>query len=152
MMTPFTRMPLTSCPYKSKYVNEWDRAMKRYMANTLSWANKSLMESHKFADTHPDIIDNDKEFKVKMDVSHFSPDELKVTFRDGYLQVEGNHEEKSDKYGTIQRSFVRKYSLPPNFNEDDSVCEISKDGVLTVGVAKLAIGEKKGKNIPIKFK
>lgn len=154
MMNPMYRYQ--QCPFlnnnRGRYMNDWDRAMNREMANTLCWANKSLTDSHKFGEVHPEIIDNKKEFKVRMDVSHFSPDELKVTFNDNYLQVEGKHEEKTDKYGTIERSFIRKYPLPPNFNEEDAISEISRDGVLTVGGPKLAAGEKKGRNIPIKFK
>uniref|UniRef100_A0A0K0EW33 Protein lethal(2)essential for life (inferred by orthology to a D. melanogaster protein) n=1 Tax=Strongyloides venezuelensis TaxID=75913 RepID=A0A0K0EW33_STRVS len=152
MMRPYySRVPLSYCPYRGRYVNEWDHAMERHMANTMSWANKSLTDTHKFAETSPEVVNNDMEFKVRMDVSHFSPDELHVSVNDGFLQIEGNHEEKTDKYGTIQRNFVRKYTLPKGMDEDNIVSEISKNGVLTVGGTKGNFA-KKGKNVPITFK
>uniref|UniRef100_A0A0N5CC31 SHSP domain-containing protein n=1 Tax=Strongyloides papillosus TaxID=174720 RepID=A0A0N5CC31_STREA len=155
-LTPYNRNPMvnTVAPWGG-YFNEFDRLdrdMNRMMMNTMNWANKTLNETHRFGELCPEVVDNDKEFKVKMDVSHFNPNELKVTVKDNYLQVEGDHEEKSDKYGTIKRSFVRKYALPKGLNEENVKSELTKDGMLTVGGSKLALEEKKGKNVPIEFK
>lgn len=106
-MTPYYRDPFQSSllPFGGRglfgEMDRFDRTMDRMMANTMDWANKTLTESHLFAEPCPEVVDNDKEFKVKMDVSHFAPNELKVCVKDNYLQVEGKHEEKTDKYGTV---------------------------------------------------
>ncbi|CEF70453.1 Protein lethal(2)essential for life [Strongyloides ratti] len=148
-MSPFSRDPFFS-PFSGmrRFFDEMDRAM---MENRY-WVNKSLTETHKFAEPCPEVINNDKEFRIKMDVSHFAPNELKVTVKDNFLQVEGKHEEKSDNYGTIQRMFVRKYGLPEGLKEENVTSELSKEGILTVGGSKLAIEADKAKNVPITYK
>uniref|UniRef100_A0A0K0ECL3 SHSP domain-containing protein n=1 Tax=Strongyloides stercoralis TaxID=6248 RepID=A0A0K0ECL3_STRER len=149
-LTHFMRDPFFSSSLREarKLCDEFDRA---FMFPPY-WADKTLSEAHKFAEPSSEIINNEKEFKVKMDVSHFSPEELKVTVKDKCLQVEGRHEEKTDKFGTIQRSFVRRYILPPNVKEENVVSELNKEGILTIGGSKLAVEEDKVKNIPIEFK
>uniref|UniRef100_A0A0K0E9D3 SHSP domain-containing protein n=1 Tax=Strongyloides stercoralis TaxID=6248 RepID=A0A0K0E9D3_STRER len=148
-LRPFIRDPFAGMALREarKMYDDLDHAfmMPRY------WCEKSLTDSHKFGQGCPEVVDNDKEFKVKMDVSHFTPEELKVTVRDKYLQVEGKHEEKSDEYGTIERSFVRKYALPSDMKEDDVTSELNKDGILTVGGVKSKAGEDKVKEISIKL-
>lgn len=98
-LTHFIRDPFMSSTLREarRMCDEFDRAfmMPPY------WLNKTLSETHKFGQPSSEIIDNEKEFKVKMDVSHFAPEELKVTVKDKCLQVEGHHEEKSDQYGTV---------------------------------------------------
>uniref|UniRef100_A0A0N5A675 SHSP domain-containing protein n=1 Tax=Parastrongyloides trichosuri TaxID=131310 RepID=A0A0N5A675_PARTI len=147
-MTPFVDSTLSLNPFRE--TRRWFDDMDRALMSSRYWANKTLAEAQKFAEPCPEIIDNDKEFKIKMDVSHFAPNELKVNVKDNMLQIEGQHEEKSDQYGTIQRMFVRKYTLPKGVREDNVKSELSKDGMLTVGANKLAI--EGAKTIPIEFK
>ncbi|KAM7356051.1 heat shock protein 27-like [Cochliomyia hominivorax] len=71
-------------------------------------------------------------FQVCMDVSQFKPSELTVKTVDNIVIVEGKHEEREDEHGLIQRHFVRKYSLPKDYDPKDVVSTISSDGVLTV--------------------
>uniref|UniRef100_A0A0N5BKS0 SHSP domain-containing protein n=1 Tax=Strongyloides papillosus TaxID=174720 RepID=A0A0N5BKS0_STREA len=148
-LTPFMRDPFLASSMKQarKLYDEMDRA---FMMPTL-WMDKSLTDSHKFAQC-PEIINNAKEFKVKMDVSHFTPEELKVSVKNNFLQVEGKHEEKSDDYGTIERSFIRRYALPEGLKEEDVTSELNKDGILTVGGTKMAVEDEKTKEVPIQIK
>ncbi|OWR44133.1 small heat shock protein [Danaus plexippus plexippus] len=44
--------------------------------------------------------DKDK-FQVNLDVQHFKPEEITVKTADGYIVVEGKHEEKKDEHGFI---------------------------------------------------
>uniref|UniRef100_A0A0N5B287 SHSP domain-containing protein n=1 Tax=Strongyloides papillosus TaxID=174720 RepID=A0A0N5B287_STREA len=163
-MTPFTaRDPLSMCPlgYGGLGLNNrgglFDdiNRLERRMMNDLRMAerqvNNVLNEVGELDDALPEVVNNDKEFKVKMDVSHYGPEELKVTVKDNYLQVEGNHEEKNDKYGTIKRSFVRKFALPKGLTEENVKSELTKDGFLTVGGNKLAL-EDNVKTVPIEYK
>lgn len=71
-------------------------------------------------------------FQVCMDVSQFKPNELTVKTVDKTVIVEGKHEEREDNHGMIQRHFVRKYTLPKDYDPKDVVSTISSDGVLTV--------------------
>ncbi|XP_068139886.1 heat shock protein 27 [Drosophila tropicalis] len=71
-------------------------------------------------------------FQVCMDVSQFKPNELSVKVVDKTVVVEGKHEEREDGHGLIQRHFVRKYTLPKDFDPNDVVSTVSSDGVLTL--------------------
>lgn len=75
--------------------------------------------------------DEDK-FQVCVDVQHFAPDEITVKTADGFLIIEGKHEERQDEHGFVSRSFVRKYSLPEGVKPELLVSKLSSDGVLTV--------------------
>uniref|UniRef100_A0A0N4Z1F3 SHSP domain-containing protein n=1 Tax=Parastrongyloides trichosuri TaxID=131310 RepID=A0A0N4Z1F3_PARTI len=147
-MTPFLDTAVAYSPFTD--ARRWFDDIDRALMSSRYWANKSLAEAQRFGEACPEVVDNEKEFKIKMDVSHFAPNELKVNVKDNMLQIEGQHEEKSDKHGTIQRMFVRKYKLPKGVREDNVKSELSKDGVLTVGANKLAI--EGAKSIPIEFK
>ncbi|CAG9796299.1 unnamed protein product [Diatraea saccharalis] len=87
----------------------------------------------------------DKEkFQVNLDVQHFSPDEITVKTADGFLVVEGHHEEKQDEHGYVSRQFKRRYQLPEGCNLDAVESRLSSDGVLTVTapLARPAINER----------
>nr|ABL06941.1 25 kDa small heat shock protein [Sarcophaga crassipalpis] len=71
-------------------------------------------------------------FQVCMDVSQFKPSELTVKTVDNAVVIEGKHEEREDEHGLIQRHFVRKYTLPKDYDPKDVISTISSDGVLTV--------------------
>ena len=56
-------------------------------------------------------------FEFTLDVSHYLPEELKVTVSDNVLSVEGRHEAKEasgPNSSTSVRQFSRKWTLPPD--------------------------------------
>uniref|UniRef100_A0AC35UCS3 SHSP domain-containing protein n=1 Tax=Rhabditophanes sp. KR3021 TaxID=114890 RepID=A0AC35UCS3_9BILA len=126
---------------------EFDRAFARPYYN-----DKPLSESQKFAEGQEEVVVTDNSFTFNIDVSHFEPSDLKVNIVDGNVVVEGKHDEKTDKYGTICRSFTRKYALPKTFTEEDVTSELSKDGILTVKGVKMTAEDAKVRNIPIQTK
>ncbi|XP_037935882.1 heat shock protein 27 [Teleopsis dalmanni] len=71
-------------------------------------------------------------FQVCIDTSSFKPNELTVKTLDNTVVIEGKHEEREDGHGLIQRHFVRKYTLPKDYDPKDVVSTISSDGVLTI--------------------
>lgn len=75
--------------------------------------------------------DKDK-FQVNLDVQHFTPDEISVKTVDGYIVVEGKHEEKKDQHGFISRQFTRRYALPEGCTPETVESRLSSDGVLSV--------------------
>uniref|UniRef100_A0A914Y9L7 SHSP domain-containing protein n=1 Tax=Panagrolaimus superbus TaxID=310955 RepID=A0A914Y9L7_9BILA len=116
------------------------------------WADKTLLDGHRFADGVGEVVDSDETFKIELDVSHFRPEELKVNVVENELVVEGKHEEKTDKYGKIERNFIRKYKLPANMKPEDVTSELSKEGILTVSSIKKQVEDSKVRNIPIQTK
>ncbi|VVC99448.1 protein lethal(2)essential for life-like [Leptidea sinapis] len=78
-------------------------------------------------------IKSDKEkFQINLDVHHFAPEEISVKTADGYIVVEGKHEEKKDQHGYISRQFTRRYALPEGCVPENVESKLSSDGVLSV--------------------
>ena len=89
-----------------------------------------------------DISEDDKEYRIKAELSEVKKEDVKVTAEEGTLTIMGERkfekEEKGKKYHRVERSygsFVRNFSLP----DDASPAKVSaefKDGVLTVHMVK----------------
>ncbi|XP_038559583.1 heat shock protein beta-1 [Micropterus salmoides] len=71
-------------------------------------------------------------WRVSLDVAHFSPSEISLSVRDGFLEIRGKHEERPDEHGFIARCFTRKYRLPAEIDATKIVSTLSVDGILTV--------------------
>jgi len=70
---------------------------------------------------------SDQNFRVQLDVSQFTPDEVKVRVLGRELIIEGSHEERRDDHGYISRSFTRRYTLPEDLDEMKVTCQMSRD-------------------------
>lgn len=82
-------------------------------------------------------VQNDKKnFAVNLDVQQFKPDEISVKVADGYIVVDGKHEERNDEHGFISRQFTRRYKIPENVDPSAITSTLSSDGVLSVGAPK----------------
>ncbi|EQD44894.1 Heat shock protein Hsp20 domain protein, partial [mine drainage metagenome] len=99
------------------------------------------------------ISETDKEFVVRADRPGLKKEDVKVTFNDGLLTIQGERkqhkEETKAKYHRVENyygSFSRAFSLPENIKAEAISCE-SKDGVLTVHIPKNA--QNKPKEITI---
>ncbi len=95
------------------------------------------------------IRDNGNKFKIKLDVSHFSPEEFTVKIVDNYIVIECKHEEKKDEYGFISRQMTRKFSLPNDVDIEKVHSSLSSNGILTVEVPKKIFKSKEGNVILI---
>ncbi|PZC74335.1 protein lethal(2)essential for life [Helicoverpa armigera] len=93
-------------------------------------------------------VDKDK-WQVNVDVQHFSPDEITVKISNGFIVVEGQHEEKQDEHGFISRKFVRRFKLPEGSNPDSVESRLSSDGILTVIAPNKAVTDKGERAVPI---
>lgn len=88
-------------------------------------------------DSGVSAIHSDKnEFRVNLDVQQFKPEELKVKVENGYLVVDGKHEERTDEHGFISRQFTRRYEIPEDVDQQTLSSNLSTDGVLTLKAAK----------------
>lgn len=86
-------------------------------------------------------IKSDKEkFQVNLDVQHFAPEEISVKTADGYVIVEGKHEEKQDQHGFVSRQFTRRYLLPEGCEIENVQSRLSSDGVLSVEAPRKRAG------------
>ena len=79
--------------------------------------------------------DKDK-FQINLDVQHFAPEEISVKTADGWIIIEGNHEEKKDEQGYVSRQFKRRYAIPEGCKPESVESKLSSDGVLTITAPK----------------
>merc|ERR1711953_1182526 len=75
--------------------------------------------------------------ELSLDTTGYKPDELKVQVRDGELNVEGKHEERSqDGQVMVSRQFSKRYGLPRGAKKEAVVSNLSQDGVMVITVPK----------------
>jgi len=89
-----------------------------------------------------DILEDDKEYLIKVELPEVQKDAVKVTVEGGTLTISGERkaekEEKNRKLHRVERyygRFVRSFSIPEDA-EDSKVNAEFKDGVLRVRLAK----------------
>lgn len=89
-----------------------------------------------------DIIEDDKEYLIKVELPEVQKDEVKVTVEGGTLCISGERkaekEEKNRRFHRVERyygRFVRSFSIPDDA-ADGKVNAEFKDGVLRVHLAK----------------
>ncbi|XP_067264311.1 heat shock protein, alpha-crystallin-related, b15 [Chanodichthys erythropterus] len=88
------------------------------------WVSESVCEQMK----------GPQNWKVCLDVSPFSPKEISIKTKEGYLEITGNHEERQENHRLISRSFTRKYKLPADLDLKLIRSMLSPDGILSVEV------------------
>ncbi|CAB3409616.1 unnamed protein product [Caenorhabditis bovis] len=74
----------------------------------------------------------DTSFNATLDVSMYDSDTLKVSVVDQFIVIEGSHGEKEDTFGTIERTFKRKFALPKNIPAKSVTSQLTADGMLTI--------------------
>jgi HSP20 family protein len=89
-----------------------------------------------------DIIEDDKEYLIKVELPEVLRDDVKVTVESGTLTISGERkaekEEKNRKFHRLERfygRFLRSFSVPADADESKVNAEF-KDGVLRVHLAK----------------
>ena len=95
------RSPRYSSPFDSIFrdMECLERALlPRWFQSPAEMADQTSSSSS----SAPEIINDEKNFAVKMDVSQFKPEELKVNLDGRVLTVEGTHESK-DEHSCTQR-------------------------------------------------
>ncbi|KAK6476281.1 heat shock protein beta-1-like isoform X1 [Huso huso] len=73
-------------------------------------------------------------WKISLDVNHFTPEEITIKAKGGYVEISGKHEERQDEHGFVSRCFTRKYKLPIGVSPQAIASSLSPEGVLSVDV------------------
>ncbi|XP_026183944.1 heat shock protein beta-1 [Mastacembelus armatus] len=107
-----------------------DMATMMYPGAVMAQQARAL--SRQMSSGMSEIKQTQDNWKVSLDVNHFSPEELVVKTKDGVVEISGKHEERKDEHGFVSRSFTRKYTLPPTTNIEKVTSSLSPEGVLTV--------------------
>jgi HSP20 family protein len=131
----FARMP--------SLLGRWPRAFETNGEKLVDWAPSV------------DISESDNEYLLRAELPAVKKEDVRITFDEGTLTISGERrqktEEKKEKmhrvetfYGKFSRSFV----LPDNA-DSASIRAESKDGVITVHVAKTRSEPKKATEIKV---
>jgi HSP20 family protein len=124
--------------------------LQRRLASVFDWApyRRSSLTLDEENMTVPewspavDILEDDKEYLIKVELPEIQKDDVKVTVESGTLTISGERkaekEEKNRRVHRVERyygRFVRSFSIPDDA-EDGKVNAEFKDGVLRVHLAK----------------
>ncbi|XP_039761066.1 protein lethal(2)essential for life-like [Pararge aegeria] len=101
-----------------------------------TWRNESTIKKEK-----------DK-YRISLQAKDFSPQQITVKTVDGFIIVEGKHEEKRDEDGYISRHFVRRYALPEGCPPESVESSLSSDGILTITAPRKPVA-RRGTVIPV---
>ena len=71
-------------------------------------------------------------FSVKLDVTHFQPEDLTIKVVDNDLVVIGKHGERLDENGYVSRQFSRRYELPEGIDLERMTSKLTDDRKLCI--------------------
>ncbi|GGY76976.1 Hsp20/alpha crystallin family protein [Marinobacter zhanjiangensis] len=141
-------------------LNELDDLMSRYnRLFGLTRGNEESGENDLFSSSDwipvVDIKETPEAFTIEAELPGMSKEDVKVTVQNGVLSIQGErkHEEDTDdeKQHRIERfygSFLRRFTLPENVDED-SIKANFKDGVLSLKLAKAEPAEPKSIEVDV---
>ena len=102
-----------------------------------------------------DISETDDEYLVRAELPAVKKEDVRVTVDDGMLTISGERKQKTEekkekvhRVETVYGKFSRSFSLPDNIDAASIRAE-SKDGVITVHVAKAKVEAKKPTEIKV---
>ncbi|KAI8796119.1 heat shock protein Hsp-12.2 [Biomphalaria glabrata] len=126
-------------------VNPWDlRTPMMYRDGTLANLSGRLGDS--------EIQNTDKEFRIRLDLRHYSPEEVKITSDNKKITIKAKHEEKQDNHGYVSREMIRTYALPDDVDPKSVTSVMNTQGTLNIKVAKKPLEAPKEIAIPVEFK
>jgi len=103
-----------------------------------------------------DIVESEKDFKIKVELAGMDPENVEVSVTDGYMTVSGERtQEKEDREDNYLRremsfgSFRRTISLPDSADNAEAEATF-KNGILTIDVPKKAEAIHNPKKLKIK--
>eukprot|EP01018_Ginkgo_biloba_P022948 Gb_13755 [translate_table: standard] len=94
-----------------------------------------------------DVMEDEKELRLRFDMPGFSKEDIKVCVEDNVLVIKGEHhkdeKQKDNKWSDegIFSSFNTRIALPPHCNSEEIRAEL-KDGVLYVNIPKVKVEPK----------
>ena len=143
-------MSLTNwCPHRTggHYWDVWDWPQSLLNQNfgldmlDTDWVVSPFIRSptHLQRNGFSSVTNDTNKFQVRLDCSHFKPEEISVKTVDKNVVIHGKHEEKLDKHGWVQREFTRRYTLPTECEAERVVSSLNQNGVLTIEAPKKAL-------------
>ncbi|RUS73316.1 hypothetical protein EGW08_018927 [Elysia chlorotica] len=98
------------------------------------------------------VENTDKEFRIRLDLSSYKPEEVKITTDSQKVTVYAKHEERQDNHGFVSREMTRTYKLPNDVDVNSASSSMNNNGTLSIKLSKTALETPKEVNIPVEFK
>lgn len=119
--------------------------MNRIAARAFDWPAEGHGEN---AEVVQAKIDKDG-LSIKMNVSHYEPDELSVKVVGDRLVISGKHEKKSDEYSFVSREFTREFLIPEEIDAETLGSRLTEDGHLIISARTKSKPVEEGRTIAI---
>ncbi|KAK4872771.1 hypothetical protein RN001_014800 [Aquatica leii] len=111
------------------------RMLERQMQlaeDAFPYLNRNNPSEFQLCNRHDSVSQDKEKFQVKMDVKHFTPEEITVkTTDENMLIVEAKHESENEK-GSISRHYIRQFLLPEGHDIKKVETKLSGNGMLTI--------------------
>ena len=79
------------------------------------------------------VIEDDKHFEVGLDATYFVAKDISVKVINDLIQINFEHEVRSDKFGTITRNISRCYHLPDGVDPKTIKSNLSNNVLFITG-------------------
>lgn len=120
----------------SREMNDLKKAMDDLWGNLDTLHPKSSKPALKRLTSGPNLIcdkDGRKHMKIQFDVREFKPDEIRVTFSPGKINVEGKHEEKLEN-SRCYMEYNRTCNVTEGVESEKISSKLSPEGILTIDI------------------
>ncbi|GFN81444.1 heat shock protein beta-1 [Plakobranchus ocellatus] len=98
------------------------------------------------------VQNTDKEFRIRLDLSHYKPEEVKITSDNDKITIQAKHEERQDNHGFVTREMTRSYKLPKGVDPNSATSTMNANGTLSIKMNKTALEAPKDVDIPVEVK
>lgn len=134
--------------------SQWDKEFEKMRNDFFTLAPTDTSDKFSKVDAFRSLYEFDdqgnRKFKVRFDVSDFSPEEIQVKVQDNKVVIFGKTEEKKGN-STFSREYSRQIDIPRDVDQDKITCVMSKDNILTVeGPMLQPVQNKETTFLPIK--
>jgi len=99
-----------------------------------------------------EVHNADKEFRIRLDLHHFRPEEVKIISDNQKVTIRAKHEEIEDNHGLVSREVTRIYLLPEDVDPTSVTSTMNSQGVLSIRAEKQALEAPKERAIFVEFK
>jgi len=97
------------------------------------------------------LEDSKNQLVLGVNCDTFKPEEIKVSVKDNFISISGEHEEKGE-HSYVKRQFSRQFKLPSNSIQEKINSSLNSSGILKITIPKdvKAVSDQPV-NIPIQF-
>jgi len=136
---------------------DMDDVFDRVLAESMRRWPRVAAENRAAQDWAPaaDVSETEAEYLIKADLPEVRKEDVSITVQDGVLTLSGERKQEKaadgEKLHRVERvygSFVRRFALPENADEQGITAE-SRDGVILIHIPKVKVVQPQPRQIEI---